>query len=115
MSDVIKINRWPTEAEAIADAHRVLKLVSFPDLPSITVYEYEEKRGGGYGYIATWGRVTISSRATNRYRASFHGVDNHDRECDGITAEDVIEELRTELIQQYVTMRNAADILRKPE
>ncbi|HCI6019559.1 TPA: hypothetical protein NPN74_001602 [Klebsiella quasipneumoniae subsp. quasipneumoniae] len=115
MSDVIKITRWPTEAEAIADAHRVLKLVNFGDLPSITAYECEEKQGGGYGYIIAGGRVTLSCRAINRYKARFHGVDNHDRECDGITAEDAIEELRAELIQQYVTMRRAADILRKPE
>lgn len=114
MSDVIRITRWPTEAAAIDDAHRVLKLVNFGDLPSITAYQYEEKRGGGYGYIITGGRVTLSCRATNRYKARFHGVDNHDRECDGITAEDAIEELRAELIQQFVTMRNAADILRKP-
>lgn len=99
------ITRWPTAEDAHQDAERVARMLAFPGEVKIQTFTREEKFGGGFGYtIADGGRISIACLAITRYKARYHGLDGHDREVDGLTAEDAISTLKNELAEHCNAM-----------
>lgn len=114
---VTVITRWPTAEDAQEDADRVIRLLKFPgDQSFVSTFQREEKYGGGFGYTITGnGHISVSCLGLTRYKARYHGIDGHDREVDGLTAEDAITTLRNELAEHANHMIEAFNVLRGAE
>lgn len=121
----VTINRrFPTHLDARMDGERVASIiraqVSAQNLPiGLTVYEREEKAGGGFGYLLTCGPISVSCRAITRYTVSYSEPEgdrmNHRDEFEAVTAEAAIEECRQFLEARISHARLALAVLSGPE
>lgn len=120
----VRINfRFPTYLDAMHDSDRVLGLIRHSVVgksnePSVTVYEREERDGGGFGWFFTCGPVSVSCRAITRYTVAYHtptGSGHHSVEFDGMTAEQCLDDLRAYLEAQLIHMRLGLAIIAGPK
>lgn len=115
--------RFPTYIDAMKDCDRVLDLVRQSVIgksyvPSVTVYEREEKFGGGFGWFFTCGPISFSCRAMTRYSVRYHtptvNGGDHGDDFEAVTAEQALEDCRAFLEARIEHARLALAILSGP-